>query len=526
MITKKIKALFDFVDFLHSNIEVCLSQTEVFNELQELHKKRNELRPIDNYKKKLSFDKIQTELNTKFSILEESIIKPIINKTCELQICDYNDTTSLWNWNIEEIANLRNTFDEKDVPIIIEYKQKYIEFRKTPNSDCYQSIFFSDLDETLKELFDFFKDDTNNEFETFEPKMFNADSFEDAIKLAIENKNARISINNFNQNDKYANKTFTKQQSERDDELRKINKENEESSSKLQLQKTNSKDDLISSIVEKNELYSFLSVPAPNILHKNAFWHNENNEPIDCNIYHPKYGRYPGFETATKEVIVTSFNPVTIYQDSKTGKYVYCKYDLQMLCIVDEKNFINKDGKKVIKVDYLQTSNTRLAESEQDFELIYKREFESKTLIDTTETRKVFNQELINYVNGLTALHKARSTYKDIDINTLSLADRFIAYLNNFENELKNNSFITHREIILVHNLKMEAGTEEFKTSTQWFNEGGAKRKQAFYTLDKNNKNKYKPPNRKELNVAIELLKDFPNAKQIALQKLNELENL
>ena len=279
--------------------------------------------------------------------------------------------------------------------------------------------------------------------------------------------------------------------------------------------------------MEKNELYSFLSIPAPDILHENAFWHNENNEPLDCNIYHPKYGDYPGFETTTKEVIVTSFNPVTIYQDSETGKYVYCKYDLQMLCVVDEENFINKDGKKVIKVNYLQTNNTRLAESEQDFESIYKREFESKLLTDTLETRKVLNQELINYVNGLTALHKERSTYKDIDINTLSVAGRFIAYLNNLQDELKNNSLttssVTHREVILVHNLKMEAGIEEFKTSTQWFKEGGPKRKQAFYTLDKNNKNKYKPPNRKELNVAIEILKDFPNAQQIVIQKLREL---
>lgn len=77
--------------------------------------------------------------------------------------------------------------------------------------------------------------------------------------------------------------------------------------------------DIIETIIERIQLQDFLSVPAPDILHRNAFWHNENGNPIDCNIYHPKYG-YRGFETNTNEQVIASFQPVTGYKDEKSGK--------------------------------------------------------------------------------------------------------------------------------------------------------------------------------------------------------------
>jgi len=153
--------------------------------------------------------------------------------------------------------------------------------------------------------------------------------------------------------------------------------------------------DVIKLIRERNELTDFLSVPAPDVLHKNAFWHDENDLPIDCNIYHPKYG-FPGFETSTS----------------------------------DEKDFTNKDGKKVKKVDWLQTHLKRLAENEQDFETIYQRELASKKLSDTPEIRTVFSKKLINHIQELIELHEKNSNYKDgIDIKVLALANRFIDYI-------------------------------------------------------------------------------------------------
>jgi hypothetical protein len=188
-------------------------------------------------------------------------------------------------------------------------------------------------------------------------------------------------------------------------------------------------DDVIKLIMERNELNDFLSVPAPDVLHKNAFWHNKDGKPIDYNIYHPKYG-YPGFETTTKDHVIASFNPVTVYQDARTGKYIHCRYYLQMLCTADGKNFTNKVGEKVIMVDYLQTHLKRLAEDEQDFKLIYQREFVSKKLTDTPDIRTNFCKELINHIHELIGLHEKRSSYKEgRDIKILALANRFIDYI-------------------------------------------------------------------------------------------------
>ncbi len=197
--------------------------------------------------------------------------------------------------------------------------------------------------------------------------------------------------------------------------------------------------DAIKLLIERTELHNFLSVPAPDILHKNAFRHDEKDKPVECNIYHPKYG-YPGFETHTKEVVVTSFNPITVYQDESTGKYVHCRYYQQLVCTADEVNFSNKDGEKVIKVDYLQSNQTRLAENNQDFELIYQREFASKKLTDTPEIRTVFCKELITHIQELIELHEKRTSYKDgRDIKVLALANEFIDYLNRLIAETKTD---------------------------------------------------------------------------------------
>ncbi len=163
-------------------------------------------------------------------------------------------------------------------------------------------------------------------------------------------------------------------------------------------------DDVIKLIMERTELHDFLSVPAPDVLHKNAFLHDENDLPIDCNIYHPKYG-YAGFKTYSKDIVAASFTTRHSYKDYDTGETIYAPYYQEMVCSADGINFTNKDCKKVIKVDYLQTHLKRLAENEQDFEVIYQREFDSKKLSDTPEIRNVFCHELISHIQYLIKQH-------------------------------------------------------------------------------------------------------------------------
>jgi hypothetical protein len=120
------------------------------------------------------------------------------------------DTTysSIWNTNISAISDFKTNFTSEDVVQVMAYKKKYLTFRKETNSNflCLQMIF-DELDEVLKALFDFFKDTTENEFDSFEAKTIEVDSVEAAVKGFVENKgkNIKFSIptkNFYNDNDK------------------------------------------------------------------------------------------------------------------------------------------------------------------------------------------------------------------------------------------------------------------------------------------------------------------------------------
>ncbi len=86
-------------------------------------------------------------------------------------------------------------------------------------------------------------------------------------------------------------------------------------------------------------------------------------------------------------------------------------------------------------------------------------------------------------------------------------------------------SEVSHREIIIAHSFKVKAGIKTDKTASQWKNERGEKARQQYYTTLKQSEN-YKEPTRQELSKVIELLKDFPTAQKMAINKHAELESL
>lgn len=182
MITDKIKTLFSFIEFLHSNIEKFKQYDEVINELYLLDNERKKLKPRKNFTDKLKYDEIQYELKNKFKVIKENIIQQIQAKANELNICYLNKTETLWNWNISEVHNLKENFSKNDITEILQHKSKYIEFRTKTNCTYFQDFFFDDLDEILKELFDFFKESTENEFEVFETKTIQVNSFREAVE--------------------------------------------------------------------------------------------------------------------------------------------------------------------------------------------------------------------------------------------------------------------------------------------------------------------------------------------------------
>lgn len=195
MIPQKIQALFNFIDYLDKNkIEYIEKYIPLCNELQNLNKKRSELKPHGNYIDKQQYDRIQNQIKEKFSPITSNIFNPILNKLRELEIWSGDETySSIWNNNISTISDFKGDFTSEDIIQVIQYKQKYLSFRAETNTDflCLSFVFHS-LDEILKELFDFFKDTNENEFDSFEAKIIKVNSLEEAVKGLRENKGKNV----------------------------------------------------------------------------------------------------------------------------------------------------------------------------------------------------------------------------------------------------------------------------------------------------------------------------------------------
>jgi hypothetical protein len=185
MITDKIKALFSFIDFLHSNIDNFNQYDDLIKELEFLKSEKNKLNPESNYKEKLKFDSLQLELESKFNKLQDNTANYIKAKAKELDICNFeNEPNYSFNGVEEEIRQLKNDFKNEDLPKIFENKSKYLEYRnQTHKTYLSMSFFFENLDRLTKNLFDFFKDNEQNEFESFETKTITVNSQNKVFEL-------------------------------------------------------------------------------------------------------------------------------------------------------------------------------------------------------------------------------------------------------------------------------------------------------------------------------------------------------
>jgi hypothetical protein len=184
MIPQKIQALFDFIDYLHTQKQEFIERyVPLCEELKILHSQRNSLRPDQNYKDKRDYDHIQNLIGEKFSPITSNIYNPISNKLKELKIWSGDETyASIWNNNYSTISDFRKNFQSVDILKVMEYKVKYLNFRKETSTDFLCLTFaFHSLDEIMKELFDFFKDTHENEFKDFEAKTINVSSMEEVL---------------------------------------------------------------------------------------------------------------------------------------------------------------------------------------------------------------------------------------------------------------------------------------------------------------------------------------------------------
>lgn len=201
MITPKIKALFQFIEYLHSNIDNFNLNNDLIKELEQLSEERQKVSSKKTFKDKLKYDEAQAKIETKFEILQGNTANLIKAKAKELNVCNFDNVPNYSFNGIEtDIHQLKQNFSKDDLPEIFKHKQQYIEYRtKTHKTFLSLEFFIDELDEVTKSLFDYFKETEQNEFEAFEKKTIEVNSIEEAIQIFTnkEHKDERFWLNSF-----------------------------------------------------------------------------------------------------------------------------------------------------------------------------------------------------------------------------------------------------------------------------------------------------------------------------------------
>jgi hypothetical protein len=181
MIPEKINNLFQFIEFLHSNIDNFKQYDQILNEIRLQRKELSNTNPNKNYKGKFRQIEIKPKLDKNIETLQRNITLPIKTKAIELNICDPNKFETLWNWNITAVSEFIESFTETDLPEILKYKDQYYKFKAIG----YLDNFIFELDEILHELFNYFTD--KSEIEQFENKVISENSeLYETIKKQLE----------------------------------------------------------------------------------------------------------------------------------------------------------------------------------------------------------------------------------------------------------------------------------------------------------------------------------------------------
>ncbi|MDD4429541.1 MAG: hypothetical protein PHG64_14295 [Paludibacter sp.] len=184
MITPKIKALFQFIEYLHSNIDNFNLNNDLIWELELLIEELQKVSSKKTFKDKLKYDKVQAELESKFKPLQDNTANLIKARAKELNICNFdNEPNYSFNGIETEIHQLKKNFTDKDLPEIFKHKSQYLEYRSNTHGTFLSlKFFFDELDEIAKSIFDYFKDTNRNEFEPFETKAIPVNSIAEAIQ--------------------------------------------------------------------------------------------------------------------------------------------------------------------------------------------------------------------------------------------------------------------------------------------------------------------------------------------------------
>jgi hypothetical protein len=181
MITQAVQNLFEFIGFLHDKKDYLLGKQPLIDKLLKLYNERNSLKPNDNYRDKIEYDKIQSEIEKQYDIVTNKTTNLIKDKIKELDIADISNPKIIL-YARADLFELKKSFDKNDLPIIFTAKNKYLDFRTATNYHYFLEFFFSDLDRELKPIFYFFSDIIENNFEAFEVKEIQVNNIQELVE--------------------------------------------------------------------------------------------------------------------------------------------------------------------------------------------------------------------------------------------------------------------------------------------------------------------------------------------------------
>ncbi len=124
--TLQLKPLFNFIDFLHANIDNFNQYNGV---ILELNKELNKFYQLGTHFTEVKEKKArQKKIDGMWDIIFTNIVDPIKDKVAELTLFDWQAPETLSNNHMPLVLRLSENCDGKDVEVILKAKRQYIEF--------------------------------------------------------------------------------------------------------------------------------------------------------------------------------------------------------------------------------------------------------------------------------------------------------------------------------------------------------------------------------------------------------------
>lgn len=193
MIQAKVKALFNFIEFLSGwQKDYIRVINPLVKKKDALYKKYSKLDPYDNYKDKALYDDFQMERENVISDLRKKAVIPIQQKLDELGIWNGDSFyPSIYNENIDAVQWLKQNYDEEDIDEVQESLRKYLSFRQLGKTDFLGlHNAFDKLDALLTPLIEYFLPDNKGEFRKIKGSSTPSDKLSqtDAINISPDQK--------------------------------------------------------------------------------------------------------------------------------------------------------------------------------------------------------------------------------------------------------------------------------------------------------------------------------------------------